>query len=68
MATAGEQLIGALDAEVEDRHGVVDCVLVVDEVRKLLQETAGLGVDFDVADQIGIGVLRLRLFTSASIC
>jgi hypothetical protein len=41
---------------------VVDGVLVVNEFRKFLQETAGLGVDFDVADQIGVCVLRLDLF------
>ena len=47
---------------------VVDGVLGPEKLRKLLQEPAGLGIDLDIAHQIGIGMLGFSSLTSASIC
>ena len=54
--SAVAQLPGPLDSLIEHHHRVIDRILRAEQFGILQQNPAGLGVHFDVAHQVGIGV------------
>ena len=58
----------ALDPLIQHRHRMIDRVLRAEQLRKLEQHPAGLGVDLHVAHQFRLGMRAFNSRTAASIC